>query len=162
MQMHNSNLLLNKPWLFDNLVKTKQNCDFAMFKINEITYISLTDGNRYIIISENSLELTVLCKTHETLIIQQPQLLSCSEDCTIFTQTTTFKILPSIHEYSYQLLCWNYTLKYDPAVVCSKYFNAIPLQYANTSLSSLDMYKINLHHLDRTTAKIEQYMNQND
>ena len=42
-----------------------------MFKISKITYIALIDWNRYIATPENSLELAVLCKTHETSIIQR-------------------------------------------------------------------------------------------
>ena len=74
-------------WIFD------KTCQFSVFRILELVFISLKDPNQYILIPEAPSELNVLCGTNaQTLKLNSASLLFSNEDCIIQTPKSVLKL----------------------------------------------------------------------
>lgn len=79
-----------QPIHIDKPENCKEKCAIAIFQIDDLTFIPLT--NQYIVIPKEPVEIHALCDTESRVTIKTNSLITSTQDCTLFYNNEIMKL----------------------------------------------------------------------
>ncbi|CAL7937384.1 unnamed protein product [Xylocopa violacea] len=88
-------------------------CNFAIFKIEELTFTPLDAHDQFIVIPKQPTEIHTLCKSNTQITLTTPSLIRTNEDCTIIYNENVMKLGGIVKSIEYEFNFKNFSLNYS-------------------------------------------------